>query len=170
MRLKTVAQGFEKALYKGSKVLNWVGILVLVLMMIMTVCDVTGRRVFNSPLPNVLELSEMMMVIVVMFAMADCASGDGHVVIDVLANKFPKKFQTGLYIFGCLIGLVVFSLIFWQTLQAGFNFFRTGETKGVLHIPVFPFVFAFTIGALYISLVLLTQIVATFAREVFKWK
>ncbi len=170
MRLKTVAQRFEKGLYSGSRVLNWIGILILALMMIMTVCDVTGRRVFNSPLPNVLELSELMLVIVVMFAMADCASRNGHVVIDVLVDKFPKKYQTGLYIFGCLIGLVVFSMIFWQTLQAGFNFFRTGETKGVLHIPVFPFVFAFTLGSLYISLILLTQIIATFAREVFKWK
>jgi TRAP-type transport system small permease protein len=170
MGLKTVALRFEKALYSGAKVLNWVGILVLVFMMLMTVADVTGRRVFNSPLPNVLELSEALMVIVVMFAMGDCASRDGHVVIDVLSNKFPKKVQTWLYIFGCLVGLFVFALIFWQTLQAGFNFVRTNESRGVLHIPVYPFVFAFTLGSLYISLILLTQIIATFAREVFKWK
>jgi TRAP-type C4-dicarboxylate transport system permease small subunit len=170
MRLRTVAQRFEKALYTGSQLLNWVGIMVLAFMMLMTVADVTGRRVFNNPLPNVLELSEALLVIVVMFAMADCASRNGHVVIDVLVDKFPKKYQTGLYIFGCLVGLVVFSLIFWQTLQAGFNFVRTGESRGVLHIPVFPFVFAFTLGSLYISLILLTQIVATFVREVFKWK
>jgi TRAP-type C4-dicarboxylate transport system permease small subunit len=170
MRLSTVAQRCEKALYEGSRILNWVGVAVLAFMMLMTVCDVTGRRVFNNPLPNVLELSEALMVIVVMFAMADCASRNGHVVIEVLVDKFPKKYQTGLYIFGCLIGLFVFALIFWQTLQSGFNFVRTGESRGVLHIPVFPFVFAFTLGALYISLILLAQIISTFAREVFKCK
>jgi TRAP-type C4-dicarboxylate transport system permease small subunit len=137
-------------------------------MVLMLTAEVIGRRVFNHPLPSILEMTEFLLVIVVMFALADCQFHNGHVSIGVLVDKLPEKGQRILDILTYLLGTGIFALMAWRNITAGMYYIGVGESRGTLEIPVYPFVFAFAFGCIVMALVLAVQLIAATAKAVKK--
>ena len=125
-------------------------------MMFLTATDVILRYVFNRPISGAYEVIEYMMAILIPFGLGYCALQGGHVAVDLVVSRFPKKIQSIIGSITTLICLGLFILITWQNvIYIGENF-ESKLTSAVLLIPVYPFVAAVAIGsaALCLALVL----------------
>lgn len=138
-------------------VLHSVGIGVLGLMMLLTASDVTLRYVFNEPIGGSVELTEYMMAIIVAFGLAYCAVRRGHVRVDVVVERLPRRAQAVIDSITGLFGLVLVALITWQIPLYVKSQFDLGLTSSVLHIPSFPFVGVVVLGSACFTLVLLSD-------------
>lgn len=158
MRLLTkIADLLEKTLSQVSYRVCNLGVIVLVGMVLLVVTDITLRRCFNSPFSWSLEVVEVMLSVVVFFAVAYTASQRSHVSIDVLTSRLPPRAQTIIDTVIYFISTGLFSIIAWRTLVYGIHLWKIGLETGVLGIPYYPFVFVVAFGCILLALVLLAQ-------------
>jgi TRAP-type C4-dicarboxylate transport system permease small subunit len=147
-----------------SRVLIAIGATMLALMMFLTALDVGLRYIFNRPLPGAYELVEYMMAIVVPFSIAYCAQQRGHVAVELILEKFPKRIQVFVEALVTFVAMLFALIIAWQ------NFMYIGEvydshlTSAVLLIPVYPFIIPVTLGIGAFALMLLMHLIEIISK------
>jgi TRAP-type C4-dicarboxylate transport system permease small subunit len=156
--LKKVANFLEKTLSLVSLRVSNFGVGVLLIMGLLVVVDVILRRAFNSPLSFSLEIIEIMLVVVVFFAVAYTGVLRGHVSIDVLVSRFPPKAQAITNVFIYFLSFGLFGIICWGSIIYGLHIRDIGQGTGILEIPYYPFVFVVAFGSLLLALVILSQL------------
>ncbi len=162
--MRRIVQRFETALTKFIYTLAFVGMSVVVLMVALTAGDAVMRSFFNRPITGASEASEFMLTIMIFFGLAYTAMEKGHIEVDLLFSKFPKRVQPFLNILTSFISLVIFSLITWRTCAYALKIMRDNVLSPTLTIPIYPFVFVTSLGAGLLSLVLLRDLVHSFSE------
>ena len=135
--------------------LNWISSIALILMMSLTCLDVAMRYFFSSPIPGSFELTEFMMPVVITFGFAYCALEKGHVHVELVTSKLPRRTQAVMNGIACLVFFGLFLLITWQSWLRAKGMMDSGQTSITLAIPVFPFVLAVALGSAALCLVVL---------------
>lgn len=113
----------------------------LLVMMCLTVTDVFARYVFVLPIPSAVELTELLMVATVFFALPVVTVSGGHVAVDlidaVVGTKIAKLLVSASY-----VGLAVaFAVLSWRLAEKAAGLAAFGDTTQVLRLPLFPFVY-----------------------------
>jgi len=168
MWLHNLHHHLERTINGVSRIVNSVGVSVLLVMIILVTTDVTLRYVFNSPLRGVYEIVEVILVIVVAFGMAYTAMQKGMVAVEVLVERFRPRVRAILGIFNSLMGLTLFSLISWKSTEQAITYWAAGETTYVSGLPLFPFVLIVSFGTALLSLVLFVQMLENITQAVRK--
>jgi TRAP-type C4-dicarboxylate transport system permease small subunit len=160
-RLMKIASEGESGLHWVSRVLVYAAAAGLFVMMALVVIDVVGRYFFNHPLKGDYELIGFTLVLAGPLAMAYCQVQKGHIRVDFLLGRFPKKVQAILTVLANLFGFVIFSLMFWQVilLVSYYMNLEAGNTTYTLHIPISPFVVVLAVGMGVLAVVLLFDLV-----------
>ncbi len=157
MWLSKAAVWLNRVVRPSSGVLHSVGVGVLAAMMLLTVADVTLRKVFNRPIVGSFDLTEYMMAIVVSLCLAYCAVNKGHVRVGLVVERLPQRVQAVIDSITGLFSFALFSLITWQCFIYMKLLIASGLTSTVLYIPVFPFVGVVAFGSAWLSLALLVD-------------
>ena len=153
----------ERVLSPVVTVFGSVGSGAIALMMLVTVADVGGRRLFNHPVFGSMDLSTFMMVIVVFFSMAQCELMRGHITIDLLVSRFKQKSQDIFNSIAYVIFLVTFSWMTWQLIQYGIGRYHSHIVSYTLKVPLYPFIFVAALGSALLSLMVLTHLLTYLA-------
>ena len=169
MGITRVISQLSRAINPVIRTINSVGVGILALMMFFTVTDVCLRYFFNRPLAGSFELTEFMMAIVVAFGLAYTALQDGHIKIDLVTSRLPKRTQAVMSSLTNLVCVVVFSLTTWQSFAHARTLYLSGLTSEVLYIPVSPFVIMTGIGFAFLSLVFLINFFVSLSQTMKKW-
>lgn len=140
------------------------GAIMLALMMFLTALDVGLRYALNRPLAGAFELVEYMMAIMVPFCVAYCAHNKGHVAVDLIMVRFPKKVGTVADIITTMITLVFVIIISWQNVLYFFEVKASGLTSSVLLIPAYPFVVPMAIAFATFALILVVHLIELFSE------
>ena len=91
---------------------------VMVTMMAHITLDVGVRYFLNGQIVGTLEwVSFYYMVALVFLAFGYVEAKNENIRVDLFAQMMPQPVQLGLYIFACILGLVFFGMLFWQSLQ-----------------------------------------------------
>jgi TRAP-type transport system small permease protein len=139
-----------KSIVKGLGSLNvmlaYVGGYVLFGMMILTICDVTGRYIFNLPINGAYEISEAMMVTVVFFFIGYAQATKSHVTVDLVVNVLPAKLKTVMEIITQLMSFLMMLLIAGMSVVRWNELLEIGEHTPILGIPVSPFFLILAMG------------------------
>jgi TRAP-type transport system small permease protein len=128
-----------KRLGSLNVMLAYVGGYVLFGMMILTVCDVTGRYIFNLPITGAYEISEAMMVTVVFFFIGYAQAKKAHVAVDLIVNVLPGKLKIVIEIITQLLSFLMILLIAGMSLVRWHELLKINEHTPILGIPVSPF-------------------------------
>jgi TRAP-type C4-dicarboxylate transport system permease small subunit len=155
-RLVMLTMGVKKI----TRVLIAIGATVLALMMFLTALDVGLRYALNRPLAGAFELVEYMMAILIPFCIAYCADQKGHVAVELILDRFPKKIQNIADIITTLITLIFVLVIAWQNILYFFEVKASNLTSAVLLIPTYPFVAPIAIGIGAFALILAVHLLA----------
>jgi TRAP-type C4-dicarboxylate transport system permease small subunit len=166
MWLKSIVSFLNKIANPLSQSISNVGAGVLVVMMFLTAMDVLLRYFLNRPISGALELTQYMMLIVVVSGLALCTVEKSHVRVEVLIERLPRKMQTILYCITSLLSLGLFSLITRQAVvYAGF-LLDAKLTSPVLFIPTFPFVIILALGTAVFCLAIFAEFVYFLSKAV----
>jgi TRAP-type C4-dicarboxylate transport system permease small subunit len=152
----------------ASRVFFALGMMMLGAMMFLTAADVMLRYIFNNPVPGAYEMIEYMMAIVVPFGIAYCAYRRGHVTVDFLVARFPKKLRGIIGMITSFLTFALFVLITWQNLLYIKDQYDSRLTSAVLLIPVYPFIAVVTVATAVFCLILIRDMIDFFTKGVTK--
>jgi TRAP-type transport system small permease protein len=131
------------------RVLEWLcgslAALALFAIMILTLIDVSGRKVLSESVPGSLEMTELLMVVVIFAGLPLVSLAGEHVVFDSLDPWLPKwlrRVQGLLVDLVCAAALLGLAWLMWSKAgeMAGY-----GETTAQLKLPKATFVYGMSV-------------------------
>lgn len=138
----------------------------LAAMMFLTFFDVAGTQLgkvgfihnltdFFRPIIGSQEITELMMVVLVAFALSYTALRKGHIRVDLVMQYTSKKANHWFDVFTYGFSCIMYILIAWQAWVYAFDNLDTGVVSTILSVPIPPFNFLLVIGAGLAALVFL---------------
>ena len=146
---------------------NWIAGGGLVAMVLLTCADVVMRS-SGRPIPGTFEIVGFLGAVIAAFAIAYTQILGGHVAIDYLVARMPRRSQGIVRSFTYLVGAGLFALIAWQSYLFAGDLWASGEVSPTEKIPFFPFVYGIALACLQVSLVLLLDFLKSVAQAVRK--
>lgn len=157
----------EKFSRTFNRVLRWVSMTGMVVMVLTTIIDVAGAKLFRWPLPGAFEITSILGLVVIVFALPYTQMLRGHIEIDIFTGLLPKRAQSILGCFMFLLGIILFVLITWQMFDFGQGLRMDHRVTETWEIPMYPFAYGATVCFFAGILTLLLQFIQIVA-EVFK--
>lgn len=133
------------------------GVMVMIALTFMTVIDIVMRRFFSMPLTFSYEVTQLLVVVIVFCSIPYSTNKLRHVSIEVLVDRFPEKYRYIVSMLGDFFCAFVLAMICWQAYTKGLYDKDLGTMTGELEIPLYPFYFFVSFGALLASLSLLLK-------------
>jgi len=127
--------------------LGSVAALDLMAMMVLTFLDVSGRKLFASPIYGAYEVTEFMMGLLIFSALPLVTAREGHVTIDIMDHFVPTAAMKTQRVVVSLLSAVVLGIIAWRLWIMSGSHLRTNEVTMTLHIPHGPFTRTFAVMA-----------------------
>jgi len=157
----------ERSVSSITRKFNWVAAAAVMAMMILTCADVI-LRFFRHPIPGTYEIVGLLGTIVVAFSLAHTSVMRGHISVEFIVQKLPRRAQIVIDGINSLFGVALFGLIAWQSILYASNLMHTGEVSMTLQMPIFPFVYGISIGSGILCLVLLIEFFQSLSRTIQK--
>ncbi len=128
MKMKTFLQ-------RASNLDLWIASFALAVLIILTICGVLMRYIFNNPLTWLEEVQLFCMVWIVFTSGGAAFRTKSHVAIEMVVDTFPKSVQK--YVEYAIDAIVLFSLGYLFLRSVGYVqlFLRSGRTTSMLGIP-----------------------------------
>jgi TRAP-type C4-dicarboxylate transport system permease small subunit len=169
MGFQSIPGSVGKIILPVKKIFLAVSTACLGLMMFLTALDVGLRYIFNSPIPGALELVEYMMALIVPFALAITAFQKAHIGVEIVMDRFPKRFRSCVACVTNFTVLALYGLITWQSFLYIFQQHDSGMTSAVLLIPQYPFVASLTAAFALLSLITLMHFLENLTEVFSQW-
>lgn len=140
-----------------------VGGICLFLLMAAVVSDTGGRYFFDAPISGVYEISELyLMISIVFLGLAQTQRRQGHVRVSLLLDRLPVRISRLLEFSFLVAAAIVFSCITYVAARNGWtNITLSRWTTGVVAIPTGPSWLIVAIGAGTFSLRLVFDALST---------
>ena len=150
---------FEWLVRRGSDGLTILGGLCLVLMMLQITVDVGLKYIFNSPIEGNLEVvSFYYMVGVVFLPLAMVELRHEHINVDLFILMMPKRMRVYVYVFGCVVSLIFFGVLTYQTFLDAVHATRITEIMmGSIYVTIWPSRWTLPIGFTFIGLAIVVH-------------
>ena len=149
----------EKTVYFIARLLNWMAAAAIVAIMTIVCVNVLARSIFGIPLKGTVDIVSQLGVLVIAGAIAYTQVLKGHIRITLFMDMLPKAARAIITGFLDSAGIIIFSIISWQTILFAIGTYEIGELSEVLKIPVTPFAFIVSAGCISITLVLLVDLI-----------
>ena len=143
-----------------------VGAASLVGVMVLIVASVIFRRA-GHVVPGTYELTELMIVVTVAFALGYAALKKSHIVIKIVVARLPQRTQAILEAVMSFISLATWAAVAW----AGFIIVSKrwlSENSETLSVPFLPFRLIFLFGLILLCLIYLIDIFRALSQVVKK--
>jgi len=154
----------ERSSLAINRLLSRIASIALALLMLLTVADVFGRYLLNTPLSGTFELTEMSMVLIVFLALGLAQHHGEHISLDLAYNYFPSWLKKGTDMIVDLVNLAVVALITWQLYRYSIRMSDGNYTTAVLQIPIHPFVLVAVVGAATYALAITAGVVRSIRK------
>ena len=134
----------------------------VVLFVMAFVCaEVVMRYGFNSPIPGHLESSELLMPIIVFFAISYTQSTYGHVGMDLLLDNLPRPARRVAMIVTLLVSIFICSVLAYFSFKNALQLWRYDDvTMSPPYFHTWPSAAAIPIGYALISLRMYLQVLS----------
>lgn len=125
----------------ACRITGWCAAAALAAIMLLMLCDVTGRYVFNSPIPGAGELIELAMGVVVFGALPLVTARNDHIQLDYFSRAIRGWVQSLVNAFIALINMVVMAVLAWRIIDKALTVYQYGDSTPFLRVPVAPVAF-----------------------------
>ena len=147
-------------LYRGialaGRGLNALAGTAVVAMMLLTCLDVV-LRLLRHPVPGAYEIISFLGTLVISFSLAYTSLEKGHIAVELLVEKLPRRVRMGMESLTSFIGAALFALIAKQSVVYAMDLRQSGEVSVTLTMPIHPFIFGVAAGSGLLCLVLLAE-------------
>ncbi|MDA9207712.1 TRAP transporter small permease [Octadecabacter sp.] len=130
-------------------VLGSIGGILLTAMMGLTVCDVIGRYLFNSPIRGASELTEVLLCAVIFVGLGAVSLAEDHVTVDLFTDKMPLAIKPLRQALTGVLSGVILLIIAWRLWVYADQIGGYGGSTTSLRIPIAPLGYFCAICALF---------------------
>jgi TRAP-type C4-dicarboxylate transport system permease small subunit len=155
---------FKKFNQRLSGWFEWVGVAALLGMMLVTIIDVVGNKLFNSPLLGALDLTTTFQSLAIAFACAMTLIVGRHVKVEFLVTRLPNRAQAVIESIALLLGLGLFVLLVWRLSVLGHYYQAGGETTFTLPIPRMLPAYGISLAFIPVCLVFLQRLLGSLTK------
>ncbi len=126
---------FGRLLLAVSRAAAILGGGIFVLLVIMSIVSIVGRKLASAPVPGDVELLQMSSAVAAAMFFAYCHMNGGDVKVDFFTAKLAPSVVHLLDAFGSLLFGTVGALLTWRTTLGALQVMRSEETSMILGIP-----------------------------------
>ena len=155
MKFRLLAEGL-------AKLIEWAGVIGVLVMLSITVIDVIGAKVFLQPLRGATEIIGFAQIVAISGAIAIGLFLRRHIAIEFFLERLPVNAQRGINILVSLLGLFLFAVLCRYSYSYGLSLKKAGEISSSAHIPFYPFAFVISFFAAVAALFFINEILQTF--------
>lgn len=143
---------------------EWVGVAGLLAMMVVTLIDVIGAKLFNTPLLGAMDWVRIFQSVAIAFACAMALIIGRHVQVEFFVNRLPQRAQAVTDSIISLLGLGLFVLIVWRLIDLGYYFQAGGETSATAHVPRCLPAYGIALASIPVCLVFLQKLLSSLTK------
>lgn len=169
MQLIQVLTRYIKVVYSFAGKCGFLGALMLIILMLLTVGDVILRYFFNAPILGSYELTEFILVAMVFFAIPWATAKKANVRVDLFVGRLPLKVRSIFNIVTCFLSVFVTALFAWYTVPQAIYIWRLYTVSDMLEIPFYPFYFIVAFGFFVLFFVLVANLIEFIKDMVKGW-
>jgi TRAP-type C4-dicarboxylate transport system permease small subunit len=125
-------------------------------------------RFFGGVIAGSYELIEVMVAVVAASAFVYATLEHGHVVINVIVNRFPQRMRAIAESITLATGLGLWALVAWANFGLIQEKALSGEKTLLLDIPIFPFRLFWELSLILVCLVLLVHLCKALSEVISK--
>lgn len=159
-----IGQLLEKGISKFELLLNYLAVVLLSIMVFLGTADVIARYFFNNPIKGSLEISALLMASAIFLIIGYVQSKKSNITLELFINRYPRKARFVVDMFVLLVTLGLFALIAWQSFALAWKDISYGRLIENIYLPVYPFEFILTFGAVMVCLESFIQLVRLFVN------
>ncbi len=156
----------ETRIYPFIGVMDKLSWIVLFVLMVMTATDLFLRNFTNTSILGSVELTELMMVVIVFCALAQCEISDGHIRIELVMEKFSPKARLYADTLTQAICTLTFALMSTSIFHHAVGMKKYGEVTMDLNLSLYPYVYIASFGCIMMTLVLLFKTIINILKVV----
>jgi len=145
----------KKTIQRSTLYVNYIGMILLIPMMLLTSAEVVGRAVWSQPIPGSMELSRYMLAVFILLGIAYTHQVRGHVRVTMIISRLPKTLAAALDVLTSLLSLFIIAVMTWQGWVVGIE---ERTVSDMLRVPQFPFRLLVSVGGLLLFLELLLEL------------
>lgn len=154
----------ERVATAWARRLALVGGWVLVAASVVTVADALLRKFFSRPIQGTFEATELLLAVIIFFALPYTGLTDAHAVLDLTVNRLPKRAQDVIIGLNALFCAVVVGVVAYEMGLLAAEYGMTARTSITMRIPIYPFILPAVAAGWLASLGFVIQALASFAR------
>lgn len=148
----------DRQLGRLENLFNDIGGFFIFALMWLTMAEVLGRRLFNTPVPGAIDYIEVGMVAFAFMGVAYCQRLGGHVRMDLLVSNLKGRILWFVEALATLIAVVYIAIIVWASAQDAWRSFDLGDDTLDAHVPVWPSKLVVPVALLLLELRLLVNL------------
>lgn len=137
-----------------------------VVILVLTVVNVFGRKIANVGVPGTIEMVELAMLTVVFCTLGYTELRKGHIRVTVLTDKFSLRAQDAIFMATEVLALAITCVITWQMIGETQRLVVEKSMTGVLNIPWWPFVVVVSLAFILFSLSILVNLLEHLGKMV----
>ncbi|WP_028324212.1 TRAP transporter small permease subunit [Desulfatirhabdium butyrativorans] len=127
--------------------------------------EVVSRYIFNAPTRWSNEISQYVLVAIVMLGGAYCLADNEHVSVDIFYRNFTQKTRDIVDMLTCLVVLCFVCAMVWKGADASYDaLVQMKRSQTILELPLFPSMVMVPIGATLLGLQSLVRAIQAFER------
>jgi TRAP-type C4-dicarboxylate transport system permease small subunit len=157
----------ENKIEKLCRYCDFIAWLGLFSMMAVFVAETICRR-FWKPLPGAYDIVGLLQVVLVAFAIPYFAFRKGHIQVELIVQRFPKRVQQAVDIFNGLVSLGFFVVVTWQCMVLAIGMRKTNEVSMSAFIPHFPFMWMIFFSCALLCLIMFSDLIKSVVSGVKK--
>lgn len=138
----------------------------LLLMMLITIIDVTGAKLFLWPLLGAIDWVRAFQSVAIAFACAVTLIVGRHVRVEFFVTRLPRRAQSVIDSFVFLLGLGLFVLIVWRLSLFGYTLQAGGEVSATAHIPRCLLAYGIALASIPVCLLFLQKLLSSLTKVV----
>ena len=141
---------------KGLLVLDSLAVLMVLVMVLLTITDVTMRKFVDKPMTGVTEMVELALGGAFFFALPGVFWRCAHITMDIIDDHLPQ-WRLALQRVATVFNVIVLVVLVWHMWQPMLDVISFGDTSADLQIPKIWFMAPAWLGILLSLLVVMLQ-------------
>jgi len=144
----------------NERLSHWAAALAIfatVLIVVVSVIDVIGSKVFGIPLFGSIDIIQIAQWLAMTCAASITLYKKMHIRVDFVVDMLPKRLQAIVDGIVYVLCFCFFVVIVWNLFKHGYSFQAGGEQSSTARIPLHPFVYLGALGCMLVALAYLQQ-------------
>jgi TRAP-type C4-dicarboxylate transport system permease small subunit len=129
----------------GSRLLEYIGALLLFAMMMLTFVDVIARYFFSRSITGGFEITEIMLATLIFCGLPLITLRDGHITVDLLEGFFGNTFKLLRDRLVYIMVTVTLAFLGYRLWLKGQTFVEYNDQTAILYIPLAPVCFIMSV-------------------------